>query len=318
VFHLGGLTAQSVLATVLLVLPDWWWVDTVARFNALVFAWNLLPWRIGSVASDGWWFFGQMWAGGRTWGSLLEQRRTLEVLEEQERLRGSPVGAWYASLLLTWIDLLLGGTVETPEPPPEARGVELDALYRLVVADAHRLQGRPVPALGVIRALRADLGAEPLPGLDDLRCILEVRVWLALGEPRTALETLAQITGTGGVVAQEASVLRLAAALQDGEMDDLVIAANHLLARLDGAFLDPPGAVQILWEASLAVQKGGHIALHETLRNSARSAAWRLVERTRSVDRPKLLARLGIPELGESARDLERGGGPRGEGSAPG
>ena len=53
-FHGGGLIAQGLLALLLFFLPTHWLIDRLWQFNLLVAATNAIPWRLGAVASDGW------------------------------------------------------------------------------------------------------------------------------------------------------------------------------------------------------------------------------------------------------------------------
>ena len=124
-FHGGGIAAQVVLGCLLLLVPEGaWsaWAEAGGQFNLLVAVWNLLPWRWGRVASDGWWLFSRLTQGAMApRRALFEQRRAIEqVLEYETRVR-SPIGMWYGHLMLAWCDLLTGRRASAMERLDQAR-----------------------------------------------------------------------------------------------------------------------------------------------------------------------------------------------------
>ena len=99
-FHGGGLLLQGVLALVLLVLPSHWLVDRVAQFNLLVALTNIVPWRLGANASDGWYILDAL-NGGRFAGNPLSQRAQFEQMADREHANDSPLGLAYGDLCVT-------------------------------------------------------------------------------------------------------------------------------------------------------------------------------------------------------------------------
>lgn len=73
-FHAGGALAQLALA-VLLALSDAPWSTPVAQFNWMVLVFNLVPWRFGGFASDGWWIVAHLRAGPNGGPGMLFSRR---------------------------------------------------------------------------------------------------------------------------------------------------------------------------------------------------------------------------------------------------
>jgi hypothetical protein len=264
-FHGGGILAQVGLALALLALPEWWWVEPVARFNLLVAAWNLLPWRLGAVASDGWWLLrGRVLDRGRR-RPLPSQRGSVAGLARFEAERGALLGWSSATLTLRWMDLLVGAP-----PAEDLREIDglpdgLQALAVVLEAERRRQLGQPMVAL---RRLLERPPPQDLPGrspeaeiVRSLEAVVAVRAWLALGDTAAARRWLCRLAGASGPLAAEALCLGLEIALQDGDQQGVLAAAPALADRLDGeegwAGLDTIAAVQALRAAAAAAERPG-------------------------------------------------------------
>jgi hypothetical protein len=250
-FHAGGALAQLALG--LLLLPfDGELVELVSRFNLLVLAWNLLPWRVAGHASDGWWIVRHL-RGVRGGPGLLPRRRPeLDRLLSWEQDQQSPVGTWYARLLLAWIDLQLrrldrADAFFLEEHPVAVLDGPLDALHHALVAEWHRLRGRPLAAIWVLRQVRAARTDGLPPETEDLLNLVEGRTWLQLGEHPRARAALARLAGVGGFAGPDARVLRLELALADS--DPAEIEAAVLRLGRPAGLLDPVAALAALGEA---------------------------------------------------------------------
>lgn len=264
-FHGGGILAQVGLALALLALPEWWWVEPVARFNLLVAAWNLLPWRLGAVASDGWWLLrGRGLDRGRR-RPLPSQRGSVEGLARFEAERGALLGWSSATLTLRWMDLLVGSP--PAEDLREIAGLpdDLQALAVVLEAERRRQLGQPMVAL---RRLLERPPPQDLPGRSPeaeivrwLEAVVAVRAWLALGDTAAARRWLCRLAGASGPIASEALCLGLEIALQDADQQGILAAAPALADRLDGedgwAGLDTIAAVQALRAAAAAAERPG-------------------------------------------------------------
>jgi hypothetical protein len=251
-FHAGGAIAQLLLAAVLLVF-DGPTVELVARFNLLVLAWNLLPWRVAGHASDGWWIVRSLRgvAGGP--GLLIRRRGELERLLAWEQAQSSPVGTWYARLLLAWIDLQVrrldrADTFFVEEHPEAVLDGPMDALHHALVAEWHRLHGRPLAALWVLRQVRAARGDDLPPETEDLLCLAEGRTWLELGEAARARAALARLAGVAGFAGPDARVLRLELALAEEDLVEVEAAVSRI--RVAHGLLDPVAALAALRQAA--------------------------------------------------------------------
>jgi hypothetical protein len=257
----------------------------VALFHAL-------PWRVGATASDGWWVLEALRRSGPLGQDPAARRRLLEGLRDVELRVGSAVGAWYARVVLAWIDLAVGrepdGVLEEEAPQVDP---DLLALKGYVAAEWHCRQHRPLAALREIRGLR---GA-PVSGMAaDLLALAEARTWLALDEARPARLALERVS-PAGVAFPDALAVRVAVALGYESLPELSRAAATLAERLDGPFLDAPGAVCLLWDAARAMADAGDVHQGEDLARRARVAAARLVAAAAPGERPALLVRLGEP-----------------------
>lgn len=302
-FHAGGAIAQLLLAALLLAF-DGPIVDLVARFNLLVLAWNVLPWRVAGHASDGWWIVRNLHgvAGGP--GLLVRRRPELRRLLAWEQAQSSPVGTWYARLLLAWIDLQVrrldrADAFFVEEHPEAVLDGPMDAMHHALVAEWHRLRGRPLAALWVLRQVRAARGDDLPPETEDLLCLAEGRTWLQLGEGPRARAALARLAGVAGFAGPDARVLRLELALVDEDLDEIEAA----VARVGVAqgLVDPVAAISALRRAAARLDGAGSVR--------AQNAAHELRERLESGVDAGLRA-----DLDDALRELL----PAAAGSGPG
>ncbi len=259
-FHAGGALAQLVLAALLagvaaagLDSPS---LASVARFNVLVLVFNLVPWKVGGRASDGWWILQHVRAGRGGPGLLFTRRAELERLLRWEEEGESPVGVWYARLLLAWMDLQLrrldrADAFFTREHAEAVLDPHLDALHHGLVAEWHRLRGRPLAALWVFRQLRQARPDGLPPETEDLLHLVEGRTWLDLGEVTRAREALTRLAGVEGTAAADATVLRVEVALAADDPEELRRAVRRV--RLRAGSLDPVGATRTLAAAARAL-----------------------------------------------------------------
>ncbi|MCB9761717.1 MAG: site-2 protease family protein [Alphaproteobacteria bacterium] len=300
-YHAGGLVAQGLLALALLpaTLDPASPLRMVAAFNLMVLAFNLLPWRLGAYASDGWQLFVERFASGRA-GQLYSQRREIERILRYEEQVGATLGVAWCRLMLDWIDVTVGR--EGPRRPVDefliAFDPHVEALDATVSAERHRAEGRPLAGLYVVRRMREAYGARLSDAVDDLLTLSEARCYLDLGEPRMALAALAGVAGVGGVVARDAAVIRVGAALVarqagTGSLAELEAAAFRLAPRIEGAFLDAPEAARTLWAAAQRLADEGRIAASEVLAARARRAATRMIGAAQLDDRLPIARRLG-------------------------
>lgn len=251
-FHSGGAIAQVLLAVVLLAL-DGATADLIARFNLLVLAWNLLPWRIAGHASDGWWIVRSLRGGSGGPGLLVRRRGELARLLGWERAQSSPVGVWYARLLLAWIDLQMrrldrADAFFLEEHPEAILDGPMDAMHHALVAEWHRLHGRPLAAIWVLRQVREARGDDLPPETQDLLCLAEGRTWLELGELARARAALARLAGVAGFAGPDARVLRLEVALVEQDPIEVEAAVSRLGA--PHGVLDPVAALAALRQAA--------------------------------------------------------------------
>jgi hypothetical protein len=255
-FHAGGALAQLALA-VLLALSDAPWSTPVAQFNWMVLVFNLVPWRFGGFASDGWWIVAHLRAGpGGGPGMLFSRRAELVRLVAWEAQIGSPVGTWYGHLLMAWMDLQVrrldaADAFFTREHVEAVLDPHLDALHHALVAEWHRLRGRPLAALWVIRKLHAACGDGLPPETEDLLGLVEGRTWLDLGEVRCAQACLARLAGVSGTASADATVLALEIAVEAEEQTEILRALRRV--RLRSGSLDPVTAVAAVSAASHAL-----------------------------------------------------------------
>jgi hypothetical protein len=257
-FHAGGVFAQLALAA-LLALNDAAWSDQVAQFNGLVLAFNLFPWRVGGFASDGWWIVSHLRAGRSGGPGLLFSRRAeLARLVAWEEQIGSPVGTWYGLLLMAWMDLQVrrldaADAFFTREHVEAVLDPHLDALHHALVAEWHRLRGRPLAALWVIRQLRAARGDALPPETEDLLGLVEGRTWLDLGEIDRARACLARLAGVSGTASADATVLALEIAVEEEEPTEILRSLRRV--RLRSGSLDPAAVVVAVLAAAKALDE---------------------------------------------------------------
>ena len=256
-FHGGGLIAQALLAFALLFLPRNEWVLATMGFNILVMVQNLLPWRLGALASDGWHLWDAL-SGGARGGSVLSQRAAFERMVRHSESIGSPLGTVYGRVCLAWTDILGGhperGDALFDEDPPAAT-VEpwVDALYHFVSAEWHRLQNRPLAALRTAREAHHSVSLTSVVDAEALLALAESRALIDLEESDQALMVLARVAGAPGLIAGQAAVVRLWAALE-AEADDLELATWQVLRRKRFSWLDPADASLALVAASHELQ----------------------------------------------------------------
>jgi Zn-dependent protease len=299
-FHAGGLMAQGLLAGLLLMLPDWWWVAPLARFNVVLAVWNLFPWRLYGAASDGWWILNALGAGGGATSPLLARRAVLARMKAFEERVGSPVGCWYAGLVGAWIDLQVGhvhraGVFFEQDHAETVLDPSLETLYQYVLARWHLACERPLAAMNALRQLRHVHGPGLPDDAQDLVALGLARVWVALGEERSAMQELAWLAGIGGLVGQEATVVQLEAALGEGNPDAVALAGRRLSGRLRASLLEPVAAVAAVWEAAMLLEDVGRLDESADLARSAIQAASRLLSSASGPDRGALVRRLGVP-----------------------
>lgn len=256
-FHGGGIAAQVVLGGLLLLVPEgrWtFWVEAGAQFNLAVAAWNLLPWRFGRVASDGWRLLSRVGGGvvAPRW-SLFAQRGAIEAVLDYERRVGSELGAWYGDLMLAWADLLVGrvedgcGRLEAGPALP-VDDDQLAAIDRLVHAEASRRSGQPMVALRHVAEARA-LG-DQLGETQDLLTVTEARAWRQLGDRMRAGRALERLAGVAGAVGREAACVSLELAIDDGDEAAVGQAAGRLARLSTAGMLDPLSAAITLARAA--------------------------------------------------------------------
>ncbi len=297
-YQAGGLLAQVVAGVVLAVACRVWPVLEVAfDFNLLVFAFNVLPWRVRGHASDGWHLLGASVGAGRT-GELVGQRAWVERFERFERSVGSPVGEAWCRLMGAWIDVVTGQPSEAAQALGEDLPLlepDLESLHTYVAAERHRLEGAPLAGLRLIADLRRDYGADLPDEAADLVTIGEARLYVALGEPRRGELLVGGVGGVGGLGGLDALAVRLEAAIGHATVDEIEVAARRLAVRLPGRFLDAPQAVGSLWEAARRLDRDGRRQVADHLRRRARRKAARLISVAETADRIHLVHRLGEP-----------------------
>jgi len=276
-FHAGGLLLQAALGLVLLVAPQGWLVDRVASFNLLVAVTNLVPWKLGAQASDGWHLLDSL-TGGRRGGTVLGQRASLQRMRDREAAVDSPVGVAYCDVCLAWSEAQLGRAAAAAQRL-EGRGADatrdpwVDALFHVATASTHRARGCPLPAL---RAVREGRGIDRLS--DDARALLdlaEARGLIDVGAPEQAAPVLAKLAGASGQLATQAAAVLLLASLQL-PTDELEVATWRVVRRVQEAWLDPLDTVLALRLAADELTERGR----RPAAASARTAAAQLLATT--------------------------------------
>lgn len=292
-FHGGGLLLQAALALVLLVLPDHWLVERVARFNALVALTNAIPWRLGASASDGWHILDAI-SGGRRSGNLLSQRSIFEHMAAREAAIDSPLGVAYADLCVAWTDVLAGrledaGDFFAHDPPQTAAHPWTDALYHYVKAEWHRELGRPLAALATARAGRAAVDARLGADAVALLALAEARALVALDEPDAALKAVQRVLG--GPYAPQALPVVLWCSL-DAPTEDLELATWKVARHIHGPWLDPADAILSLCEAAEELAHRSRLNAAHAARDAATALARQTLRQAEVRDHRTLSWRL--------------------------
>jgi hypothetical protein len=259
-FHGGGIAAQVALGILLLLVPEGsWsaWATAGGQFNLLVAVWNLLPWRWGRVASDGWWLFSRLTQGAMVpRRALFEQRRAIEqVLEYETRVR-SPIGIWYGHLMLAWCDLLTGRWASASERLDLARPLpisdpHLEGIEALVRAEAALRNAQPLVALRIIESTH--IGLIDTTETTDLLTMVEARAWLTLGDADRARRAVGRLAGLGGPIGREAMSVALSIAVQTEDRPAVLSTANRLARSSTLGMFDPLAA-------SLALDRAAPLA----------------------------------------------------------
>lgn len=301
-FHAGGLIVQAILALVLLVLPDTWLLDRVAHFNLLVALTNALPWKLQGAASDGWHLLDTWWGHGRA-GEVHAQRDQLERLWGREATVGSRVGKVYAEVCLAWIDVLAhrsedAGHLFREDPPETTVDPWVDALYHYVHAEWHRLEGRPLAALGTIRDTRSALAGRLADEAAAMLTIAEAYALLDLDAPEHAERALARVADVGGPIGRQAAAIHLAATLaqsaedprQDAELEQ---ATWRVLRRVHESWLDPAEVAVLLADVADRLDATHRRPAARGAREAARTLARRILSSASPEDRLPLMRRMG-------------------------
>lgn len=301
-FHAGGLILQGVLALVLLALPDSWLGERIARFNLLVALTNALPWKVQGAASDGWHLLDTWFGVGRA-GEVHAQRDQLERLWGREATVGSRVGKVYAEVCLAWIDVLAHRPEDAAhlfrEDPPETTvDPWVDALYHYVHAEWHRLEGRPLAALGTIRETRAALADRLADEAAAMLTVAEAAALLDLDAPEHAERALARVADVGGPIGRQAAAIHLAATLAQVDEDprqdaELELATWRVVRRVHEPWLDPAEVVVVLGEVAERFDRTHRREAARGARNTARELARRLLATASPEDRLPLMRRMG-------------------------
>ena len=281
-------------------MPEHWLVDRVARFNLLVAATNLLPWRWGASASDGWHLVRRIGSGGL--GEIAPHRAALDKLATRQSALGSALGLFYAELCLAWIDLVVGRTERAADFFARNDDVDLrdepwiDALYHYVHAAWHRAARRPLPALhGIRRETRWYQEGKLAAEANDLLTLAEAWALVDLDATSQARQVLARVAGVGGTIGREAAAVQLACSVAEDRIDVLRLSSRRVAERIDGAFLDPAAVVELLWMAAELLAEAGHLDDADRARRASRRLAVRTLARADTEDRGTLAHRLGEP-----------------------
>ena len=310
-FHVGGLLAQLALMVVLLPFLDLRLAQHAALFNGLVMVHNLVPWRIGPTASDGWHLWDAL-TGARRGSDVIAQRRAIEHMWARADQVGTPVGVTYARICVAWADVLAGRPESAralfrDDPPSATVEPWVDALYHYVCAEWHRMEGRPLAALRTAREAVGALDFETTAEGEALIALAEARALVQLDAPVQAQRTLARTAGTGGTIGWQAAVTQLWATLDD-EADPLERATRRVLQRLDQPGLDPADGAVALWEAGYRLEAAGREAVAREARQGGTRLARRVLDRAPGKDGLGLARRMGevagaaSPDIAAAAR----------------
>ena len=315
IYHAGGLAAQLTLALALRPLADQHVLLARAEaFNLAVLIWNSVPWRWRGQASDGWWLLMPM-IRGRQVGPLMGPRAVLQRLAGHQRQVGAELGEWYAQLCLAWLDVVLGqplaagGFFSRAIPTEVGRGRHaMMGLFGYVLAESRRVAGHPEEALSATRQLLREAPEDMPSEARDLLGLAQGRALLELGRPDEAAQLLQSLRGGAGSVDNDLAALDLSLALARCGPDSIGPAAQRLLQRLPGPFLDPVEAARALWQAAPSLPE----VQRAPLARAAQRSAARLLAWAEPRDREALLLRLG-PVAGLKGWAGEEQAAPRGD-----
>ncbi len=288
----GGLLAMLSLFGGLVLLG----ADTAGLVALLVLALCTLPWRLGGVASDGWLLMTSLgidrigaWPGAA-------RRAMMERFSAIEAGVGSPLGSAYGRLVLAWMDLQLGRSPSLPLAPPA--DPRLQPLHEYVIANWHLVARRPLAALRTIRdAWEREEGRHNSLLHNNLLHsgllhIAEARTWLRLDEPAAAHRALSALVGVRGVLAREATVLRLELALAWGSVREINALAQRVGEIVGAGVLEPVNAVGVLRRAAEVLHEAGRQASSLSVQGSAARLTRALLASAAPVDRLDLAAAL--------------------------
>jgi hypothetical protein len=297
-FHAGGLIAQTVLGVVLWALPDSWLINRIEQFNLLVALTNLIPWQLHGMASDGWYLLGTLLKGRRGGGTVIPDRATLSRIAAREQAVGSRVGVVYAELCLAWLDVLTGqttaaGTFFAKDPPESSLDPWLDALYHYVLAEWHRLEGRPLAAVRSTKETRAALGSKLIEEAAAMICLAEARALVELDASAQAQRALARVAGIGGPVGRQGTAIVLAASIHAEDPNEIEFATWRVVRQVNEVWLDPADVAIILWEASQKLEDLHNLSAARGAREASRTLARRLLRSVTPRDQSSLVTRLG-------------------------
>jgi len=293
-FHAGGLIVQAGLALLLLMLPSSALVDRMAQFNVLVALTNALPWRWAGQASDGWHLLDAL-TGTHRAGTVVAQRGSLQRMAEREEAAGSPVGSTWCQVCLAWSDVQLGAPDQARarlagHAAQATRAPWLDALFHVVDAEIHRTEARPLRALAILEE------ATGIDGLSDdghaLVRLAEARAWLDAGGPERSRSSLAELAGTAGPLATQATAVLLWASL-DGPTVDLELATWRVERRAHEAWIDPLDAVVALAAAADELRQRGRLPAARGASDAAAAILSRVLRSLDEVDARQARMRVG-------------------------
>jgi hypothetical protein len=302
-FHGGGLLVQALLAAVLLVLPWGGLVDRIAQFNVLVALTNAVPWRMGPHASDGWHLLDAL-SGAHRAGTVLPQQEALRRMSEREEAAGSPLGATWCAVCLAWAAVQLGDSERARQLLDGQAAVAthtpwLDALYHLVDAEIHRVEARPLRSLAIYEE------AEGIDALtDEGRALLTLgraRAWLDAGAPERARHHLAELAGTHGALATQATAVLLRVAL-NGSDSELEQAVWRVTRRLGDSWPDPLDTIDALMSAAATLEARGRVPAARSAHSAGRTLLHRTLRGLDEVSARQARMRLGLSSWHADAR----------------
>ena len=287
----GGAWAQLCLAVLLFFGPQNPTLELTATLNLLFLAWNLIPWKLGGVASDGWRMLVSMGGLGHVTPLLVAQTEAVALAQDMAKEHGDTLGLWNCRLRSVWIHLEMGQTqlVESflgDQYPPNLACQEL-ALAASLRSWLHRLERRPLAALREARVSGEQWTmSKEAAGLMSLS---EARAFVALGESGRAQKVLARAVGLGGVLGREALIVRLEAALIGEDLQEMLGATYRVVKMVEqqlcaGLFLEASTAAATLWNAGQTLKQSVGQESLETLILSERALAASSILARRMVD----------------------------------